>query len=136
MADFSFAIDKAKLAESVKDSLTLQTLTQEQMEQECFTIHKKVKQGLPNNVEILFTKGVQFFEKGRYPLGDTVIKFQVTDSDSPCYFYLKAGETLDAGVFIGGDSSAGFLLLKDAAGRDFFIKLTEFHLLSVRGQRI
>ncbi len=133
MADFAFVASKmAPLSEIANVKMVPQALTQEQMEEECFTIHSNVRQGMPDNIEIRLNSGVQYFNRNRYELGNTVVKLQTIDSNSPHYLYLKAGDTLDAGIFVGGDDARGFLVTKDERGNDLFARLAEFHMLSVQ----
>ena len=51
-------------------------------------------------------------------------------SGKPIYLYVKDGDTVDAMVFIGGENILAFLATKDENGKEKFIRLSEFHLLS------
>lgn len=106
--------------------------TQGQLAKQCLSIRNAVKEGLPNNIEIQLNRGRQLSDKNAFPLGNTVIKVLPMDANEPNYLFIKSGDTLDTSVFLGGDNSVGIMLIKDENGEDYFLRLAEFHMLSLR----
>lgn len=122
----------APLLAQIKPPPEPESMTQEQLMATCQNIRANVKRGRPGNVEIQLNKGRQKSDNQLFPLGNTVIKALPMDSLQPVYLFIKAGDTLEASVFLGGDSVAGILLMQDENGDDCFLRLSEFHLLSLR----
>lgn len=60
-----------------------------------------VKQGKPGKIEIQFNMGRQISDQQILPLGNTVVKALPMNSNQPAYLFIKAGDTLDAHVFLG-----------------------------------
>ena len=134
IAPFSFPTEQTFRSHLLKQAKALpkpQDLTQEQMAETCQLVRANVKQGKANNAEVQLNKGRQLSGKCKFPLGDTVLKLRVMDTDEPEYFFMKAGNMLDSSIFLGGDN-AGILLIQDENGDDCFLRLSEFHMLSLR----
>lgn len=108
-----------------------QPLTNNEMLEKCFEIRTNVKQCKPDNLELNFIEGVQRFKGNSHELGNTVIKVIAKDADTPAYLHIQKGDMLSSLVFIGGDDALAFLVTRDADGKDFAIRLAEFHLLSI-----
>lgn len=135
LAHFSFSSEKAPLAPlltKAKEPPAPQTPTQAKMKEICLQIRDNVKQGKQGNVEIQLNKGRQLSDKQAFPLGNTVIKVLPLDADKPEYLFIKSGYTLDATIFLGYDSVQGIMVIQDENGDDNFLRLSEFHLLSLR----
>ena len=135
LPDFIPSSKQAPLAPLLAQAKTLsdpQALTQEQLAKECLSIRGNVKAGKPGNIEIQLNIGRQRFDRQILPLGNTVVKLRPMDADKPYYFFIKTGDTLDTSVFFGGESAVGVILLRDENGDDFFLRLAEFHMLSLR----
>ncbi len=109
----------------------LKEQTKEQLSEECIRIRNNVKNGIPGNIEIQFNEGRQLSDKRVLPLGNTVIKILPMDESKPNYIFIKAGNTLDALIFIGGNDSQCIMVFRDENGDDFFLRLSEFHMLSL-----
>lgn len=122
----------AALFTQVKQPSTLQSPTQEQLSDACQQIRENVRQGKPGNAEVQFNKGRQLSDKQVFPLGNTVAKILPMDFNQPFYSFIKSGDTLNASVFLGGDNAYGILAMKDESDEDYFFRLSEFHLLSLR----
>lgn len=95
----------------------------------CQQIRNCVQQGKPESVEIQLNKAQQVSDKCIYPLGNTAIKILPPEGE-PFYLFMKAGDTLDASIFLGGSYGGGVMLIRDENGDDFFLGLSEFHMLS------
>lgn len=135
IAPFSFSPEQnpfAPLLTQVKTPPVPQTPTQEQLTELCQLIRTDVKQGKPGSIEIQLNKGRQLSDKNIFPLGNTVVKLRTMDADEPIYLFIKADDTLDAAVFLGGDNATGIIVIKDEKGEEHFLRLSEFHLLSLR----
>ena len=135
IASFSYSSEQnpfAPLLSQVKTLPTPQAPTQEQSAENCLSIRGNVKAGKPDSIEIQLNKGRQLSDKNAFPLGNTVIKVLPMDANEPNYLFIKAGDTLDASVFLGGDNVTGIMLIKDENGEDYFFRLAEFHMLSLR----
>lgn len=115
--------------EKKKDQLT-PVLTEEQMQENCFQIRNNVKECKTNNMEINFVEGVLRYKGNKYELGSTVVKAVAQDASKAVYLHLKKGDAVNSLVFIGGDNRQAFLATKDS-NKTEFIKLEEFHLLSI-----
>ena len=105
-------------------------LTEEQMQENCFQIRNNVKDCKANNMEINFVEGVLRYKGNKYELGSTVIKAVTQGASKAVYLHLKKGDAVNSLVFIGGDNWQAFLVTKDD-NKTEFIKLEEFHLLSI-----
>lgn len=135
IADFTPSSKEEPLAPLLtlaKQAPAPQTPTQDQLMEACQGIRISVMAGKKANAEIQLNKGRQLSDKQVFPLGNTVVKVLPTDSDQPFYLFIRAGDTLDASIFLGGDNAMGILLIKDENGTDYFLRLAEFHLLSLR----
>lgn len=135
IAPFSLSSEQDPLAPLLalaKASSTPQALTQEQLSESCLQIRRNIQQGKSSNIEIQLHKGRQLSDNQPFPLGNTVIKVLPMDANEPNYLFIKGGDTLDASVFLGGDNAVGIVLLKDKNGDDYFFRLAEFHMLSLR----
>lgn len=135
IAPFSFSSEQnpfAPLLAQVKTPPVPQTSTQEQLTELCQLIRADVKQGKPGSIEIQLNKGRQLSDKNVFPFGNTVVKLRIMDADEPIYLFIKADDTLDAAVFLGGDNATGIIVIKDEKGEEHFFRLSEFHLLSLR----
>ena len=97
----------ASLLTQTKQSSAPQAPTQEQLSEKCQQIRDNVSQGKTGNIEIQFYKGRQLSG-------------------------IKAGDKLDASVFLGGDNAFGIMVIKDESGDEYFLRISEFHLLSLR----
>ena len=66
--------------------------------------------------------------------GNTVVKILPMDTSAQDYtfIFIKSGDTLDASVFLGGDNASGIMVIKDENGEECFLRISEFHLLSLR----
>lgn len=134
IAPFSFPSEQPSLSHllaQAKAPPKPPDLSPEQLAENCRLIRDNVKQGKINNVEVQLHKGRQLSEKREFPLGNTAIKIRSIGSDEPEYFFIKAGDTLDSSIFLGEDN-AGILLIRDEDGDDCFLRLSEFHMLSLR----
>lgn len=109
-----------------------QSPTQEQLSKRCFQIMDNVKHGKTDNAVIHMDKGLQIFERSTAPLGNTIIKLLPMGFDKETCLFLKSGSTVPAKVFIGGDNPWAILALKDDKDNVLFLRLREFHLLSVQ----
>lgn len=122
----------ASLLQQAKNPPSPQALTQEQMKEVCLQIRSYVLQGKPSNAECQLHKGRQLSDRHEFPLGNTVVKILPMDTFEPKYLFIKAGDILNASVFLGGDNAAGIMVIQDENGNDYFLRLSEFHLLSLR----
>lgn len=111
-----------------------QTPSQEQLLEKCQQIRDNVRQGKTDNIEIQFRKGRQLSDKQVFPLGNTVVKMLPMDTNTQDYtfIFIKSGDTLDASVFLGGDNASGIMVIKDENGEEYFLRISEFHLMSLR----
>ncbi len=109
-----------------------QAPTQSQLAKQCLAIRSNVKAGKPNNIEIQFNKCRQLSERCAFQLGNTAVKLRLADVTEPRYFFIKAGDTMDSSIFFGGDNAVGIMLIRDENGDDYFLRLSEFHMLSLR----
>lgn len=134
IAPFSLSSEQnpfASLLTQVKTPSAPQTPTQEQLAELCQLIRANVKQGKLGNVEIQLNKGRQMSDKQLLPLGNTAIKLRI-GTDEPKYFFIKAGDTLNASIFLSSDVATTIMVIEDENGDDFFLFLSEFHMLSLR----
>lgn len=124
----------ASLVKRAKESPAPQAPTQEQLSEKCQQIRDNVRQGKKGNIEIQFHKGRQLSDKQAFPLGNTVVKILLKDTNTQdfSFIFIKAGDTLDASVFLGGDNAFGIMVIKDENGEEYFLRISEFHLLSLR----
>lgn len=124
----------APLVKRAKESLAPQAPTQEQLSEKCQQIRENVRQGKKGNIEIQFHKGRQLSDKQAFPLGNTVVKILPKDTNTQdfTFIFIKAGDTLDTSVFLGGDNAFGIMAMKDENGEEYFLRISEFHLLSLR----
>ena len=109
-----------------------QAMTQEQLLDTCMNTRIDVKQGKPGKIEIQFNMGRQISDQQILPLGNTVVKALPMNSNQPAYLFIKAGDTLDAHVFLGDGNIPGVMAIEDENGEGCFLPLAEFHLLSLR----
>lgn len=128
LADFSFSSESSPFAELLASDR--ETFSQERMIEECDRIRDNVRAKKPDNIEVRFTEGAQYFNGKKHPLGTTIVKFRAMGSSQPAYLYVRDGDTVDAMVFIGGENILAFLAAKDKDGKEQVIRLSEFHLLS------
>lgn len=128
LADFSFASGTNPFEELLASEQ--EAFSQERMMEECVRIRSYVQAEKPNNIEIRFNEGVQYFNGVKHPLATTVVKLRAMDSGKPVYLYMRGGDTIDAMVFVGGDNVLAFLATKDKDGKEQFVRLSEVHLLS------
>ena len=128
LADFSFSSENSPLA-GLRAS-EQEIFSQERMATECVCIRANVQAKKPDNIEVRFNEGSHYFNGVKHPLGTTIAKFRPMGSGKPIYLYVKDGDTVDAMVFIGGENILAFLATKDENGKEKFIRLSEFHLLS------
>lgn len=105
-------------------------LTEEQMQENCFQIRNNVKNCKANNMEINFVEGTLRYEGNKYEFGSTVVKAVAQGAAKAVYLHLKKGDAVNSLVFIGGDNRQAFLVTKND-NKTEFIKLEEFHLLSI-----
>lgn len=135
ITNFSLSSEKAPLApllalaDQVSDE---QVWTQERLRECCLEIRSNVKQGKQDNIEVQLHKGRQLANGQIFPLGHTVVKLLPMDAEMPVYLFVREGDTLDATVLLGSDTGAGILVIKREGDDDFFLRLAEFHLLSLR----
>lgn len=122
----------AALLTQAKQPSTPQSPTQEQLLDACLQIRENVRQGKPDNMEVQFKKGRQLSGKQAFLLGNTVVKILLMGFNQPIYLFIKGGDTLNASVFLGGDKAYGILVMKNESDKDYFLRLSEFHLLSLR----
>lgn len=106
--------------------------SEEQLYEQCSKIRANVKAGKAGNIEIHFHRSRQIFDKNDLPLGSTAVKVQPWNASEPEFFFIKDGDTLDAMVFLGGDNNWAIMLVRDENGKGFFLKLAEFHMLSIQ----
>lgn len=135
IAPFSLSSEQAPLAPLLAQAKTPpdpQAPTQKQLAEQCWSIRSNVKAGKPNNIEVQLNKGRQLSDKNAFPLGNTVVKILPMDANEPNYLFSKAGDTLDASVFLGEDDAMGIMVIRDENGDDYFFRLSEFHMLSLR----
>ena len=113
-----------------------QGLTQHQLQarlrEYCYEVRECIKLGRRNNIEVQLHKGRQMSDKQEFPLGDTVVKIRPMGVDKPSYYFIKAGDTLDTSIFLGDDLESGVMLIRDDKSNDYYLRLSEFHLLSLR----
>lgn len=109
-----------------------QAPTQGQLAEQCLSTRTNAKDGKANNIEIRLNQGRQISSKISIPLGNTVVKLLLMNADEPEYFFIKAGDTLDALIFLGGDNSWAVMVIRDEDGHDCFLKLAELHMLSIQ----
>ena len=137
LANITPSSEKAPLAPllaQAKQPPAPQTPTQEQLLEKCQHIRDNIKQGKTGNIEIQFCRGRQLSDKQIFPLGNTVVKILPMDTSAQDYtfIFIKSGDTLDASVFLGGDNASGIMVIKDENGEECFLRISEFHLLSLR----
>lgn len=135
IANFTLSSAKQPLATLLtlaKQPPAPQAMTREQLLDTCMNTRINVKQGKPGNIEIQFNMGRQISDKQILPLGNTVVKVLPMDSNQPAYLFIKAGDTLDAHVFLGDGNIPGVMAIEDENGEECFLPLAEFHLLSLR----
>lgn len=106
--------------------------SQEQLAEQCRSIRADVKAGKSGNIEIRLNQGRQLSDRVDFLLGNTAVKVLPWDADKSEFIFIKAGDTLDTIIFIGGEKSWAIMLLKDENGHDFFLRLAEFHMLSIQ----
>lgn len=126
--------DGKNFLEVIQKKADTQMLTEEQKEQienKCFQIRSNVKDNKPGNIEINLIQGNQKSNGCTYDLGNTVIKAVTMDFDTPVYSYFKKGESLNSLIFLGGDDVQAFLVTKNEDGKVSYVRLSEFHLLSI-----
>ena len=128
LADFSFSSESSPLA-GLRAS-EQEIFSQERMATECACIRANVQAKKPDNIEVRFNEGSHYFNGLKHPLGTIIAKFRPMGSGKPIYLYVKDEDTVDAMVFIGGENILAFLAMKDENGKEKFIRLSEFHLLS------
>lgn len=137
LAPLTYSSSKAPFSDLIKTELESLSpefpsfLSQEKMIEECWKIWENVRCGKNGNIAIHLDTGTHIFEKRKLDLGNTLIKVRAFYSGKVVYVFIKAGSTIDARIFIGGDNVWGFLAVKNPAGPDTFIRLQEFHLLSI-----
>lgn len=136
LAECSFSSEANPLALLLAQAMTPpnnpQASKQEQLAEQCFQIKDYVKQGMSGNMVIHFDKGTHMSKGDNSPLGNTIIKVVPMEFDEATYLYIKDGSTVPAKVFIGGDNTWAILALKDDKNTPLFLRLNEFHLLSVQ----
>lgn len=134
IVNFSYSSEKEPLApllEIAKAEPAPNTFTQEQLGDICQQIRDNIKQGKPNNVEIQFHKGRQVSDRQISPLGTTVVKLTPMDDCRPKYFFISKDDILNASVFLGGENASGIMAMPDKNGNNHFLRLSEFHMLSL-----
>lgn len=122
----------AALLAQAKQPPAPQAPTQEQLLDACLNIRNNIKQGKLSNIEVQFNMSRQVSDKQILPLGNTVVKALPLNSNQPVYLFIKAGDTLDAHVFLGDGNIPGVMAIEDENGEECFLPLAEFHLLSLR----
>ena len=135
IANFTPSSEKQPLAPLLayaKQPSAPQSPTQEQLFDTCLQIRENVQQGKPGNVEVQFNKGRQISDKQLFPLGNTAVKITLIGANDPHYLFIKADDTLNAHVFLGGNNAPGILAIEGEHGDEYFLQITEFHLLSLR----
>lgn len=138
LAEFGYSSDSSIAEElyamsQVSESTTLQFLTQNQLEEECILIKDNVKQGRAENIEIRFDQMTQLFERKKYPLEKTVLRICTWDDGAESrYIFIKDGNTLALRVFIGGENAMAIMAIRNGEGKVGYIRLSQFHLLSIR----
>lgn len=134
VSNFSFSPEQntiVSLYALTKMPAPLLALTQDQLRERCEYIRYNVKRGISGYIEIQLNKGHQMSNKIEYPLENTLLKITPLGADGPKHFFIKAGDTLDAFIFLG-DGIGGVMLVRDEKGNEKFIQLYEFYLLSLR----
>ncbi len=122
----------AALLAQAKQAPDPQAMTREQLLDACMQIRENIRQGKSGNVEVQLNMGRQISDKQVFPLGNTAIKVSLMDANEPYYLFIKAGDTLDAHVFLGDGKTPGVLAIEDENGDENFLQISEFHLLSLR----
>lgn len=136
LAEISFSSDPNVLANMVAkaqapDILEQQPMTQEQMEEHCIRIRENVKMGKVENFEIRFDQMAQMFSGKKYELGNTICKIRTCTGDtSPTFLFFKEGSSLSVRVFIEGENATAIMAIRGEKEGDYFIKLSEFHMVS------
>lgn len=108
-----------------------QIFDQEQCESICLEIRERVKHEESDSIEVNLDKKNQRYKGMKYELGDVLIKVLVMDIDTPYYLYLTEKDSIEAIVFLGGEEGQAFMAAKKEEGEVVYIRLAEFHLLSV-----
>ena len=67
-------------------------------------------------------------------LGNMVVKIVPMDVGKPEYLFIRDGDTLDTTIFLGGEYGSGIMLITDERGDDYFLRLSEFHLISIEAE--
>lgn len=117
---------------TLRDKLVDQSLSDDEMEKRCSQIRNKVKKGTLDSIEINLMKGVHRYKGIDYSLGDAIIKVLPWNAQKPEYLYMRAEDTAEALIFLGGDDAQAFLVIKDEKGAISYVRLEEFHLLSIQ----
>ena len=131
LVDISTQPPISRVVADIQKTADNQTLTIEQAQDKCLQIRENVMAGKSNNIEVDLIHGTHKFEGNELPLGDTVFKAVEYSSHTPIYFYHKKEDANNVLVFIGGDDAQAFLATQDNEGNASFIRLAEFHLLSI-----
>ena len=124
---------KKVMEKALSETSTQRFITQDEMEEHCHQVRDYVKQGKEDNIEIRLDNGTLLFLGKKYELGDVIIKTRTFDGDiSPTCIFIKAGGTLDARLFIGGESVSAVLATRTEKGDEHFTRLSEFHMFSLQ----
>lgn len=105
---------------------------QDRLRKYCSLIREDVASGKLYNIEIQLNRGRQMYHRREFPLGDTVVKMQLTGTDEPMCFFIKAGVTPDVSIFLGETLGLGIILIRDDNGNDHYLRLSVLHMLSLR----
>lgn len=139
--DFTYSSGQDPLAPFralAKVSPAPQALTQDQLRERCKQIRDNIKLGVPGNIEVQLNKGRQMYGQAygqtSFLLGNMVVKILPMDVGKPEYLFIKDGDTLDTSIFLGGEYGSGIMLITDERGDDYFLRLSEFHLISIEAE--
>lgn len=105
---------------------------QDWLREKCCQVLEGIKLGREYNIIVQLSKGIYLSKGYKGSLGDTVIKIVPIGADKPTYYYIKAGDTLDAAIFLYDDLVTGIMLIRDDKGKEYYLRLAEFHLLTLR----
>ncbi len=136
LADISVSSDKNILANVIAkaqvSSISAQeSMAQEQMAEHCIQVRENVKKSKSDSVEIQFDLMTQMFLGRRFELGNTICKVCTYAGDtSPTFIFFKRGSSLDVRLFIGGENAVAVMAIRNDKDQDYFIRLSEFHMVS------
>lgn len=107
---------------------------QDLLRKQCFQIQEDIASGRLFHIEVQLHKGRQKTRSEETLLGDTLIKIRPMGANEPKFIFIKAGDTLNTSIFLGKGYhfNPGIMLIRDDDGNDYYLRLSDFSLLSYR----